>query len=164
MNTLERMEAALTPGGIFNEKGHIWRTVEAVRVFAGLDHEEDALAVLNGGDLGRPVVYKVSTKGEKKLMVAFRDLADGENQPVLVVAGNAVAPEPNEDLVAAAAVAEAQQEVVVECAEVPLSVAPEDHCGCQSQFCEKCADQEFDFGVGPEGASDGNGCNCGEDL
>jgi len=85
VNTNDRIITALTPGSIFNGSGLVWRSLNSLAQFAGL--EENELIDLLNGDLAGVVTCKPSTKGKGILVALVEHLTPpGANQPTTVAA------------------------------------------------------------------------------
>jgi hypothetical protein len=125
-----------------------------VHIFSGLGDEEEVLSILNGGDLGRPVVYKISKKGEKKLMVAFQDLAgDGnEEEPVKIAAIDGVITIPSE-IGLEAALKQTTAHGLADChvEETDLAGAPNE---LAEVFPNPCKEVDLGTPIDPNGALD----------
>jgi hypothetical protein len=75
MNTNDRIITALTPGSIFNRKGHVFRSLKALADFAELETAE--LVDLLNGELAPMLTCKPSTqKGKGGILVALTAQAE----------------------------------------------------------------------------------------
>lgn len=79
MNSIDKIVAALTPGSIFNRNNLVFRSVDTLASFTGMEVNE-VLELLNG-DLVQLVTCKPSKKG-KGILVAMTDQIPVEGDPV----------------------------------------------------------------------------------
>jgi len=74
---------------MFNEKGHIWRSLKSMTSFCDMD--EDQLLELMNAEMSDMIVLKPSTKG-KGILVALKSNIVVNDGPVQIMGGNAIAP------------------------------------------------------------------------
>ena len=94
MNSRDAISKALTPGDMFNQKGHVWRSLRTLAQFAGCERNE-LLDILDEHFQGAVTVRPNRGHPEHGPLIALNaHIPANEGDPqVVVMGGNAVVPE-----------------------------------------------------------------------
>lgn len=85
MNKVDTIVATLTPGSIFNRKGHVFRSIDVLKKFSGLEEEE--LFSMLDGDLVQMVTCKPSRRGRRVLVALTEHIPAEDGEQICVAAG-----------------------------------------------------------------------------
>ena len=96
MNSRDAISKALTPGDMFNQKGHVWRSLQTLAQFAGCERNE-LLDILDEHFQGAVTVRPNRGHPEHGPLIALNaHIPANEGDPqVVVMGGNAVGPDPD---------------------------------------------------------------------